>query len=184
MSPPPILLKPLTTEMLADLQAMYEASAGYFLAFTGAPAPPIQAANDYNQLLESEDRAIMAIWWEDERIIGSLDFRFHHPAAGVLWLGALILQDDAPGGRDEIGRWAMRILEEWLRIATDIAEIRTAVPLNAPELVRFWRALDFELAPELLRQPIAGKYIRFGVFRKFISPASDSSHEQKDMVIP
>ena len=173
---PPLLLKPLTTEMLADLQTMYEASSGYFLTFTGSLVRPIQAANDYNQLLESDDRAIMAIWWLEERIIGSLDFRFHHPAEGVLWLGALILQDETPADRDEIGRWAVRILEEWLRIATDLTEIRTAVPLHAPELVRFWQELGFRLTPELLRQPIAGKSIRFGVYRKLITPASDLQH--------
>jgi len=167
-SPPPILLKPITTEMLAELQAMYEASDSYFLTFTGQSALPIQAANDYNQLLESDDRALMAIWWREERMIGSLDFRFHHPDEGVLWLGALILRDDAPADRDELGRWAVRILEEWLRIATEMTEIRTAVPLNASDSVRFWQSLGFELTPELLRQPVAGKRIRFGVFRKLI----------------
>jgi len=161
---PPILLKPLTTEMLADLQVMYEASSRYFLTFTGAPANPIQAANDYNQLLESDDRAIMAIFWQDEQLIGSLDFRFQHPAPGVLWLGALILQDDLPADRDEIGRWAVKILAEWLRLATSITEIRTAVPLNATDLVRFWHTAGFRLTPELLRQPIAGKQIRFGIY--------------------
>ncbi len=171
----PSLLKHITTEMLADLQAMYEASPGYFVTFTGQPAPPIQAANDYNQLLESDDRAIMAIWWQDEQIIGSLDFRFHHPIQGVLWLGALILQDETPGPRDEIGRWAVRILEEWLRIATDMTEIRTAIPLKATESVRFWRSLGFEPTPELLRQPVAGKYLRFGIYRKPIARTSSPS---------
>ncbi len=174
-SPPPILLKPLVTEMLADVQAMYEASASYFLTFTGHPVLPIQAANDYNQLLESDDRAIMAIWWEDERIIGSLDFRFHHPVENVLWVGALIVQDETPIDRSEIGRWAMRILEEWLRIATEITEIRTAVPLKATDLVRFWQELGYELTPELLRQPVAGKYLRFGIFRKLIERTSSFS---------
>ena len=169
MTPPPILLKPVTTEMLADLQSMYEASDSYFLAFTGQPAPPIQAANDYNQLLESNDRAIMAIWWEEEMLIGSVDFRFHHPTEGVVWLGALILQDETPGDRTEIGEWAIKILEEWLRIATQMTELRTATPLNVTELVRFWQNLGFKLTPELLRQPIAGKYIRFGVFQKRIT---------------
>ncbi len=168
-NPPPILLKPVTTEMLADLQSMYEASDGYFLTYTGQTVHPVQAANDYNQLLESEDRAIMAIWWENEQIIGSLDFRFHHPIEGVLWLGALILQDETPGDRDEIGRWAINILEEWLRIATDMSEIRTAVPLTDSHAIQFWRSLGFELTPELLRQPIAGKYIRFGIYRKPIA---------------
>ena len=170
---PPILLKPLTTEMLADLQAMYEASVHYFLPFTGAPVNPIQAANDYNQLLESGDRAIMGIFWQDEQLIGSLDFRFQHPAPGVLWLGALILQDDLAAERDEIGRWAIKILAEWLRIATDITEIRTAVPLNATELVRFWKSADFKLTPELLRQPIAGKQIRFGIFSHSVTVAPE-----------
>lgn len=174
-SPPPILLKPLATEMLADVQAMYEASASYFLTFTGQPVPHIQAANDYNQLLESDDRAIMAIWWEDERVIGSLDFRFHHPVENVLWLGALIVQDEPPADRDEIERWSMKILEEWLRIATDITEIRTAVPLKATKLVRFWREMGYELTPELLRQPVAGKYLRFGIFRKLIERTPSNS---------
>ncbi|HID35315.1 MAG TPA: hypothetical protein EYP25_12265 [Anaerolineae bacterium] len=167
---PPILLKPITTEALPDLQAMYEASPGYFATFTGEPASPLQAANDYHQLLDSDDRAIMAIWWEEERIIGSLDFRFHHPEEGVLWLGALILQDELPAERTEIGVWTLRILEEWLRIATDIHEIRTAVPFKAAAYVRFWQEAGYELTPELLRLPIRGKRIRFGVFRRSIPP--------------
>ncbi len=163
---PPILLQPIVTEHLADLQAMYEASTHYFLTFTGKPVLPIQAANDYHQLLESDDRAILGIWWEEEQLIGSLDFRFHHPGPGVLWLGALILRDDLPGDRQEIGIWAMRILEEWLRIATEMEEVRTAVPLKAAEEVRFWKAAGYTLTPELLRLEIQGKFIRFGVFRK------------------
>ncbi len=168
-SAPPILLKPITTEHLPELQAMYEASDGYFMTFAGESASPLQAANDYHQLLDSDDRAIMAIWWEGEAIIGSLDFRFHHPQEGVLWLGALILRDELPADRMEIGRWAVRILEEWLRIATDITEIRTAVPFTAVDYVRLWESLGFELTPELLRMPIRGKYLRFGVFRRSIS---------------
>lgn len=170
-SAPPITLAPITTEHLPDLQTMYEASQRYFLTFTGQPAPPIQAANDYHQLLEMEDRAIMAIWWEESEIIGSLDFRFHHPVEGVLWLGALILRDELPGDRDAIGLWAMRILEEWLRIATDIREIRLAVPFTAVDDVRFWKMAGYELTPELLRQEVGGKFIRFGVFRKVLGDA-------------
>ena len=85
---------------------------------------------------------------------------------------ALILRDDAPADRDELGRWAVRILEEWLRIATDMTEIRTAVPLKAIDLVLFWQDLGYELTPELLRQPVAGKYLRFGIFDKFIERTS------------
>ena len=166
MNAPPILLQPITTEALADLQAMYEASNGYFLTFTGKPVLPIQAANDYHQLLESDDRAILGIWWEQEELIGSLDFRFHHPVEGVLWIGAFILKDELPSSREDIGQWAIKILEEWLRIATDIQEIRTAVPLKAANYVRFWRDVGYELTPELLRMPVADKFLRFGVFRK------------------
>ncbi len=168
---PPILLKPITSDHLAELQAMYEASQGYFRTFSGEPASPLQAANDYHQLLESDDRAILAIWWEDEEdatLIGSLDFRFHHPVEGVLWLGALILRDQLPTDRDHIGHWALRILEEWLRIATDITEIRTAVPFTALWHVRFLQKAGYTLTPELLRLPIQGKYIRFGVYRRMI----------------
>ncbi len=168
MTPPPILLKPLTTEMLADLQEMYQASPRYFGAFTGHPAHELQAANDYHALLDSNDRAIMAIWWQDKQLIGSLDFRFHHPQEQTLWLGALILRDDTPAEREMLASWAVKILEEWLRIATDITEIRTAIPLKEANLVRFWRDHGYELTPELLRQPVAGKQIRFGLFRKTI----------------
>ena len=172
MAAPPITLKPITTETLAELQEMYEASQQYFHTFTGYPALPIQAANDYAQLIESDDRAILAIWWKEESIIGSLDFRFHHPAENVLWLGALILKDELPGDRTVIAEWSIRILEEWLRIATDFEEIRTAVPLTSSDLVYFWKQMGFSLTPELLRQKIAHKSIRFGVFTKIIDRSS------------
>jgi len=172
MAPPPIILKPITTERLADLQEMYEASDQYFHTFTGDKVLPIQAANDYAQLIESDDRAIMAIWWKEESIIGSLDFRFNHPDENVLWLGAMILRDELPGDRPAIAEWSIKILMEWLRIATDIEEIRTAVPLTAPELVYFWKQMDFILTPELLRQKIANKSIRFGVYTKTIDHSS------------
>ncbi len=166
MNAPPILLKPITTDELADLQAMYEASLDYFMTFTGEPVLPIQAANDYHQLLESEDRAILGIWWEQEALIGSLDCRFHHPKDGVLWIGALILRDELPGEREDIGLWALKIFEEWLRIATDIQEVRTAAPLKAANYVRFWRNAGYVLTPELLRLPVSDKFLRFGVYRK------------------
>lgn len=172
MPAPPILLKPLTTDMLADLQEMYHASSRYFETFTGRPALPIQAANDYTQLVESNDRAILSIWWAEESIIGSLDFRFHHPTENVLWLGALILKDDLPGDHDVIAEWSLKILEEWLRIATDIEEIRTATPLKSPERVHFWKRMGFTLTPELLRQKIANQSIRFGVYKKSIAHSS------------
>jgi len=167
--PPPIKLKPLTTEMLADLQRMYEASRKYFITFTSHPASTIQAVNDYQQMLESDDRAIMAIWWQDEQLIGALDFRFHHPVENVVWLGALILQDQTPGEREEIATWSVNILEEWLRIASPTIELRTSVPLNDAEWMRFWKKLGFKLSPEPLRNHIAGKNIRFGIFKKKIT---------------
>ena len=120
-------------------------------------------------MLEHGDRVLLGLWWEREKLVGCFDLRFDHPAPGVIWFGALILRDETESGRDEIEGWAVRILEEYLRIGTEAHEIRLALLLHDRDRVRFWTQLGFTATAESLRQPIAGKQQRFVIYSKAIS---------------
>ncbi|NOX60958.1 MAG: hypothetical protein GXP42_03285 [Chloroflexi bacterium] len=166
MAPPPITLKQIDADGLPALQALYEASADYFIRHSGAAARPEQAALTYRDVLEWGDRVLLGVWWERESLIGCLDVRFDHPAAGIAWLGALILRDELPAPREEIGAWSVRILEEWLRTATPIREVRLAAPASAREEARFWVQLGYRPLPETIRQPIGPRRERLIVFTR------------------
>ena len=116
MPAPPITLKQIDADALPYLQALYEASLGYFRHHGGAPARPEQAAIDYQNVLESGDRVLLGIWWEamgtsHKVLVGCFDLRFDHPHPGVIWFGALILADTLPTGRIELHTWSVRILD-------------------------------------------------------------------------
>ncbi len=164
--PPPISLRQIRAESLPLLQMLYEKSEGYFMAHSGSPATPDQAAMDYKNVLDSGDRVLLGIWWEAITLVGSFDLRFHHPAHGVVWFGALILSDRLPDLSDGIEAWSVRILEEWLRIGTDMAEIRTAVLLSNRERVLFWTDMAFQPTPQGIRQMIGDRNQRFAVYVK------------------
>ncbi|NUQ38340.1 MAG: hypothetical protein HUU23_11195 [Caldilineales bacterium] len=169
---PPMTLRQLTAADLAALQTLYEASAGYFLAHRGAPAPPEQAAVTYADVLERGDRALLGIWWQGAGLIGCFDLRFDHPAEGVAWFGALILADDLPGPREEVASWATRILEEWLRLSTSAREIRLALPAQDRAGVRFWAGQGYRVSPEGLRQWVGSSQQRFLIYYKRLADPS------------
>ena len=168
MSAPPITLRQIDADGLPALQELYEASEGYFLRHSGAPARPEQAALTYRDVLEWGDRALLGIWWDREMLIGCLDIRFDHPAPGIAWLGALILRDDLPASREEIGAWAVRILEEWLRTSTPIREMRLAAPASARDETRFWVRLGYRPLPETIRRAIGKKRERLIVYGRVL----------------
>ncbi|RME49632.1 MAG: hypothetical protein D6791_00225 [Chloroflexi bacterium] len=170
--PPPITLRQINADLLPDLQALYERSTGYFLRYGGAPARPEQAALDYQHVLESGNRVLLGIWWEGEMMVGCIDMRLDHPAAGVAWLGAVILQDELPGPRTDIETWALRILEEWLRIATPVSEIRLAVLVSDRQRVRFWHSQGYTATPESLRQWVGERQERLVIYRKTLIPST------------
>lgn len=167
-APPPLTLRQITADTLPMLQEMYEASTGYFISHSGAPVRPEQAALDYQFALEHGDRVLLGIWWQREMLIGCFDLRFDHPTPGIIWFGALILRDEIDGDRFEIERWALRILEEYLRIGTTAHEMRLALLLHDRTRVRFWTELGFAATGDSLRQPIAGKQQRFVIYSKAI----------------
>ncbi|MCP4166983.1 MAG: hypothetical protein GY759_13995 [Chloroflexi bacterium] len=164
--PPPITLRQVSAESLPLLQVLYEESDGYFVAHSGSPAAPDQAAMDYKNVLDSGDRVLLGIWWEANTLVGSFDLRFHHPVYGVVWFGALTLSDRSTDLREDIEAWSVRILEEWLRIGTDMTEIRTAVLLSNRERVRFWTEMAYQPTPQGIRQMIGDRSQRFAVYVK------------------
>ena len=157
MTPPPITLRQITATTLPALQDLYEASDEYFLQHSGAPARPEQAAFAYENVLESGNRALLGIWWERETLVGCFDLRFDHPAPNIVWFGALILRDQLPTERLELETWAVRILEEWLRVGTATTEIRLALPVSDYEQVRFWTQMGYTATRQSYRYEIGGK---------------------------
>jgi len=168
-------LRQINADLLATLQELYDASASYFISHSGAPARIEQAAIDYQFVLEHGDRVLLGLWWEREMLVGCFDLRFDHPSPGIVWFGALILSDEIKEERDDLERWAVRILEEYLRIGTDFREIRLALLLSNRERVRFWTEMGFTSTPGGLRQPIAGKQQRFVIYSKPIVRAESQS---------
>ena len=167
----------VTADTLAALQALYEASDGYFQSHSGAAARLEEAAFTYNDALEAGDRVLLGIWWQRETLIGCFDLRFDHPAPGIVWFGALILRDELPAGREEavstpMESWAVRILEEYLRIGTATQEIRLSLLVSDRLAVRFWTELGYAPGAGAIRHLIGGKSQRFITYRKPI--ASDT----------
>ncbi len=167
--PPPLTLLQVTAETLPALQALYEASDGYFQSHSGAAARPEEAAFTYNDVLEAGDRVLLGIWWQRETLIGCFDLRFDHPSPGIVWFGALILRDELPAGREETESWAVRILEEYLRIGAAAQEIRLSLLVSDRPAVRFWTELGFAPGGEATRHLIGGKSQRFITYRKPIA---------------
>ena len=165
-SPPPITLRQITAETLPALQELYDASNDYFLQHSGAVARPEQAAFAYGNVLESGDRALLGIWWERESLVGCFDLRFGHPAPNIVWFGALILRDELPLDNPELETWAVRILEEWLRIGTETTEIRQALLVSDHDQVRFWTQMGYTATRQSHRCEIGGKRQRFVVYSK------------------
>lgn len=170
MDAPPITLRQIDADALPQLQALYDASQGYFRRHSGAAARPEQAAFDYQNVLTAGDRILLGILWEREQMVGCFDLRLDHPAPGVVWFGALIFADDLPAGRDELRTWSVRILEAWLRIAQLGGEIRLALLVSDREGVRFWTELGYTATGQALRQPVGGKQERFILYRKNLPP--------------
>lgn len=166
MSAPPITLRQIDADALPQLQALYEASQGYFQRHSGMAARPEQAAFDYRHVLDSGDRVLLGILWEREQMVGCFDLRLDHPEAGIVWFGALIVADALPAPRDELRTWSVRILEEWLRITQLAREIRLALLVSDRDSVRFWAELGYTASGQGLRQAIGTKQERFIIYQK------------------
>jgi len=177
LTPPPINLRQITAATLPELQELYNASSKYFLRHSGQPARPEQAAVDYSHLLEAGDRVLLGIWWERDNLVGCFDLRFGFPCPEVVWFGALILCDQLPTARTDLETWSVRILEEWLRIGTDIDEIRLAIMVSDQQRVRFWTQLGYTATPRSHRHEIDGKRQRFVIYSKRILSAGRHHHE-------
>jgi hypothetical protein len=171
MDAPPITLRQIDADALPQLQALYEASRGYFVPHSGAAARPDQAALDYQNVLTSGERVLLGIYWQREQMVGCFDLRLGHPEASVVWFGALILADATPIPGHELRDWVLRILEEWLRITQLGHEIRLALLVSDRESVRFWSGQGYIATGQALRQPVGAKQERFVIYRKPI-PAS------------
>ncbi len=172
LGPPPLTLLQVTADTLPALQELYEASGGYFRSHSGAAARPEEAAITYSDVLEAGDRVLLGIWWQRETLIGCLDLRFDHPSPGIVWFGALILRDELPAGREEMESWAVRILEEYLRIGSVAQEIRLSLLVSDRTAVRFWSELGYAPGVGAIRHFIGGKSQRFITYRKPIYPVA------------
>jgi|GEM_PF-1256225 len=175
MAPPPITLRPLGADDLPALQALYERSLGYFRTHADGRPGPDYAAWVYRDVLDRDDRQLLGIWWERRELIGCLDLRFAHPQPGMVWLGALILADETPGDRQTIATWAVRILEEWLRIATETTAIRLALPLSDRAEVRFWTQMGYRATGQMTRAAIGARRERLAIYHKSLLPSDTAS---------
>jgi GNAT superfamily N-acetyltransferase len=125
---PPLTLRPLSTLDAPALQAVYQASADYFLDRGGAPPDPGQAGADLAAAAAEDGRFLLGIALH-ESMIGAIDFRLASPGPFDVSIGLILLAEQHR--RQGLGSWALRILEEWLRQATPTEAVVVAVPAQA-----------------------------------------------------
>lgn len=135
--PPPLLLKPLDAGHCESLQAVYDASAGFFVQFVGQPAAQQQATHDLAAATADDARHLLGIFLADE-LVGAIDLRFADPEPLDTRLGLILLTPACRG--QALGSWALRILEAWLRRDTPTEGVVVSVPAQDHNAQRFFAA--------------------------------------------
>lgn len=165
-SPPPITLRPLSPEDAPALQAVYDRCADYFrLASGGAlgEAPPGQAQHDLAEAAQDDGRYLLGIYLAEE-MVGVIDLRLADPGPYDVRLGLVALAQ--PYRRQGLGRWALRILEEWLRRATPTEAVVVAVAANDYASQAFFRACGYAFTGQATRVPAGDLRLRLLAMRK------------------
>ncbi|MDW8317464.1 MAG: GNAT family N-acetyltransferase [Anaerolineae bacterium] len=164
--PPPITLRPLTTDDAPALQGVYDRCADYFRLASGGAwegAPPDQAHHDLAEAAQDDGRYLLGIYLAEE-LVGVIDLRLADPGPYDVRLGLIALAE--PYRRQGLGRWALRILEEWLRRATPTEAVVAAVAANDYASQAFFRACGYTFSGQATRVAVGDFRLRFLAMRK------------------
>lgn len=168
MAPPPLTLHPLGLNDAPALQTVYSGGADYFVQATGAPPDAGRGAQVLAEAAGDDARHILGVYLNDE-IVGAIDFRFANVEPEV-HIGLILLAE--PYRRQGIGRWALSILEEWLRKATPAEAVVLAVAAQNYAAQGFFRSQGYAFTGQAMRVPAGDVQSRLLFMRKQLSLAA------------
>lgn len=148
------------------LQAVYAATPGYWRLYH-LPGPPADhAERELAAAQATPGRTVLAIVRPLVRtnpdagaeMIGVLDFRLHWPAAGVAYIGMLMVAESLQ--RHGIGAQAWSLLKPWLANTAGIHTARVGVEQFNVAALKFWEAQGFTLTGESDRVRVGERFVR------------------------
>lgn len=164
---PPLTLRPLSLSDAPALQAIYAASADFFLEASGAPCSADQAEADLAAVESDDGRYLLGITLAEETV-GVIDLRLASPEPFDVHIGLILL---TPGHRRQgLGTWALRILEEWLRQATPTERVVVTIPAPAYAAQAFFRACSYTFSGQSTRVIAGDTRLRLLAMQKLLQP--------------
>lgn len=160
---PPLTLRPLSPVDAAALQAVYQASADFFLDRGGAPPDPGQAEADLAAAAAEDGRYLLGISLLDS-MIGLLDLRLAYPEPFDVSIGMILLAEGQR--RQGLGSWALRMLEAWLRRDTPTEAVVVAVPAQDRAAQGFFLANGYSFTGQSTRVLVGSTRPRLLEMRK------------------
>lgn len=164
---PPLTLRPLNSSDAPALQAVYGAGADFFVSNGGATPPADQAVDDLAAAAADDGRYLLGIDLAGE-MVGVIDLRLASPEPFDVHVGLILL---TPAYRRQgLGRWALRILEAWLRRATPTEKVVLTVPAHAYAAQAFFRACGYRFSGQSTRIIASGERLRLLTMEKTLRP--------------
>jgi RimJ/RimL family protein N-acetyltransferase len=157
----------LTSEDHHDaLQAVYQATPGYWAMYNWPGVPAGQAASDLQAVAETPGRYMLGIVRRLQaadptagaELIGVVDFRLHWPASQTVYIGMVMVS--AAWQRQGIGAKAWHLLEPWLAKQAQMHKARLAVEQFNHVGHPFFARLGFQLTGESNRLKVGEKFVR------------------------
>ncbi|WP_423225644.1 GNAT family N-acetyltransferase [Candidatus Amarolinea aalborgensis] len=171
----PVSLRPLGADDVIAVQAVYEATPGYFELMTGAPAPAYEAQREFDNLARQPGRLWLGLFVPDEAglpdLIGLLDLRLGFPEPQIVTLGLLLVCEARQ--RQGFGSQAYRLIEGWLR-QQGFSAVELHVAGQAFGVQQFWRRLGFEFTGQQRRVALGRKSVRLLALSKSLAPMRGS----------
>lgn len=182
----PLTLIPLTLHDHTDLlQAVYDATPGYWQMYGMDAAPELQALHDLRETEETLGRAMLGILHPTQpqnppaegsesspnrpttEMIGVVDIRMHHPERTVTTVGRIMVAE--PWQRQGHGRSAWALVEAWLTGSAGMHKVRAGVEQFNPGALHFFTTLGFTVTPEAVRTQVGEHLVRLLYVEKQLS---------------
>lgn len=160
---PPLTVRPLSPSDGPALQAVYQASADFFLDRTGAPVDADQAAADLAAAAADEGRYLLGITLHHS-MIGVIDLRLASPGQYDVSIGLILLAEAQR--RQGLGSWALRMVETWLRRDTPTEAVVVTVPAQDHAAQGFFLAHGYAFTGQSTRVLAASTRLRLLEMRK------------------
>lgn len=146
-SPPGLLLEPLGTGDIEELQGLLESDPDYAERVTGGPPGPSDAMSTLLERPEGipeENKVVLGARSAENRLVGVIDLVRGYPDRGTVFIGLLLVHRAERGhgvGSDILGAAAHRVRETWPEAERwRLAVVDTNVEVAGP----FWDQAGFE----------------------------------------